>query len=195
MPYMAGGFAGVTKLKILNCRDDPGLSQDTRCKHKGRENRTVRGAGRYSWLWSWRKGPRGKEAGSLQKMEKALGPGSSPRKGGGQAHTLLVAHWPHLGIRLLRLTPAAEDLSNEPGSDHWAATCGTHTPVGSCQGYSGNRQAQGRLGRRMVERAQSGAEPHRRERARAGPGDTRPRPRCGVLSLPPAKCVLCEHLT
>ena len=42
---MAWGFAAVTKLKILNCRNDPELSQDTQCKHKGRENRTVRGAG------------------------------------------------------------------------------------------------------------------------------------------------------
>ena len=59
---------------------------------------------------------------------------------------------------------------------------------------AGATAATGRL-RRTMEKAQRGAETRRRERARAEPGDTQPRPQCGLLSLPLSKRVLCERLT
>ena len=80
-------------------------------------------------------------------------------------------------------------ITEQPRAEHthmWAAAGATAAT---------GRLGSGPRGRRTVEKAQRGAEPRRRERARAEPGDTQPRPRCGLLSLPLSKCVLCKRLT
>ena len=90
---------------------------------------------------------------------KGSGPRQQPPEGRGPAPHLDCSPLTPCGDTVAQANAAAEDLSNEPGSDHRAATCGTHTRVGSCRGYSGNRQAQGREDGARWKRRRGGLSP------------------------------------